>query len=110
MGEKHDMEKAEKEKKEDERILAINLDSCPPALRTYYEILHHGILEKAAARRKNEQGPGTLHCNIIVSLYVCCLSVLWTLFVASNIIVSLYVCCLSVLWTLFVASNIIVSL
>jgi len=57
MGEKHDMEKAEKEKKEDERILAINLDSCPPALRTYYEILHHGILEKAAARRKNEQGP-----------------------------------------------------
>ena len=47
----------EKEKKEDERILAINLDSCPPPLRTYYEIRQHGILEKAAARRRNEQGP-----------------------------------------------------
>jgi len=57
MREKHDMEKAEKEQKEDERILAINLDSCPPPLRTYYEIRQHGILEKAAARRRNEQGP-----------------------------------------------------
>jgi len=57
MREKHDMEKAEKEQKEDERILAINLDSCPPPLRTYYEIRQHGILEKAAARCRNEQGP-----------------------------------------------------
>ena len=57
MGEKHDMEKAEKEKKEDERILAINLDSCPPPLRTYYEILHHGILEKVGARTNRGHEP-----------------------------------------------------
>ncbi|CAO2203800.1 unnamed protein product [Urochloa humidicola] len=61
--EKHDMEKQKEElelqkqeKQEEERILSINLDACPPTLRAYYESLHEDILEKVAARRSKRHG------------------------------------------------------
>jgi len=57
MREKHDMDKAEKEKKEDERILGIDLDACTSAQRVYYETLQEEILEKIAARRRKRRGP-----------------------------------------------------
>jgi hypothetical protein len=36
MREQHEEDKLKEEKKEDERILSIDLDACAPALRTYY--------------------------------------------------------------------------
>jgi hypothetical protein len=57
MREKHDMDKEEKEKQEDERILVIDLDGCTSAQRLYYEALHEEIFEKIAARRRKRQGP-----------------------------------------------------
>lgn len=53
MREKHDRE----EKKEDERILSINLDSCTPSLRMYYEALQEDIMAKLAARRQGRHAP-----------------------------------------------------
>lgn len=53
MCEKHDRE----EKKEDERILSINLDSCTPSLRMYYETLQEDIMAKLAARRQGRHAP-----------------------------------------------------
>nr|XP_034594732.1 uncharacterized protein LOC117856487 [Setaria viridis] len=57
MREKHDMDKQEKEKQEDERILGIDLNACTPAQRMYYEALQEEIFEKIAARRGKRQGP-----------------------------------------------------
>lgn len=49
-------ERSEREKQEDERILKVDLDSCPPDLRVYYEALREEILHKVAARRlRNRQ-------------------------------------------------------
>lgn len=53
MREKHDRE----EKKEDERILSINLDSCTPSLRMYYEALQEDIMAKLAARCQGRHAP-----------------------------------------------------
>lgn len=53
MREKHDRE----EKKEDERILSINLDSCTPSLRMYYEALQEDIMAKLAARHQGRHAP-----------------------------------------------------
>ncbi|CAN6338365.1 unnamed protein product [Urochloa humidicola] len=44
------MEAEKKEKEEDERILAINLDQCQPMERLYYEGLQEDILQKMMAR------------------------------------------------------------
>jgi hypothetical protein len=57
MHEKHDMDKEEKEKQEDQRIIGIDLDACTPAQRLYYEALQKEIFEKTAARRRKRQGP-----------------------------------------------------
>uniref|UniRef100_K3ZM75 No apical meristem-associated C-terminal domain-containing protein n=1 Tax=Setaria italica TaxID=4555 RepID=K3ZM75_SETIT len=57
MREKHDMDKKEKEKQEDERILGIDLNACTPAQQMYYEALQEEIFEKIAARRGKRQGP-----------------------------------------------------
>ncbi|CAL5029276.1 unnamed protein product [Urochloa decumbens] len=46
------MEAEKKEKKEDERILAINLDHCQPIQRLYYQGLQEDILQKMMARRR----------------------------------------------------------
>ncbi|CAL4955711.1 unnamed protein product [Urochloa decumbens] len=48
-------EREEREKKEDERILKIDLDSCTPELRAYYQALREEIMEKLAARRTRNQ-------------------------------------------------------
>ncbi|RLN34939.1 hypothetical protein C2845_PM03G00830 [Panicum miliaceum] len=56
MREKHDMDRQEKEKKEDERILGIDLDACTPSQRMYYEVLQEEIIEKISARRRKRQG------------------------------------------------------
>jgi hypothetical protein len=57
MREKHDMDRQEKEKREDERILGIDLNACTPAQRLYYEALQEEILEKVAARRAKRLRP-----------------------------------------------------
>ncbi|CAN6201764.1 unnamed protein product [Urochloa humidicola] len=44
------MEAEKKEKEEDERILAINLDQCLPIRRMYYEGLQEDIIQKMMAR------------------------------------------------------------
>ncbi|CAL5075931.1 unnamed protein product [Urochloa decumbens] len=46
------MEAEKKQKEDDERILAINLDLCQPIERMYYEALQQDILEKMMARRR----------------------------------------------------------
>ncbi|CAN6178166.1 unnamed protein product [Urochloa humidicola] len=46
------MEAEKKEKEEDERILAINLDQCLPMQRMYYEALQQAIVEKMMSRRQ----------------------------------------------------------
>jgi hypothetical protein len=54
---KHEAEKLREEKKEDERILSIDLYACTPALRTYYQICQQEILERQVARRRRSEGP-----------------------------------------------------
>jgi hypothetical protein len=54
---KHEAEKLREEKKEDERILSIDLDACTPALRTYYQICQQEILERQAAKCRRSDGP-----------------------------------------------------
>ncbi|CAN6284879.1 unnamed protein product, partial [Urochloa humidicola] len=44
------MEVAHKEKEEDERIMAINLDQCQPTQRIYYQRLQDDILQKMMYR------------------------------------------------------------
>lgn len=46
------MKAEKKEKEEDERILAINLDQCQPFQRLYYQALQKDIIEKLNARRR----------------------------------------------------------
>ena len=44
-------EAEKKEKEEDERILAINLDQCLPMQRMYYQVLQEDIIQKLMSRR-----------------------------------------------------------
>jgi hypothetical protein len=53
MREQHEEDKLKEEKKEDERILSIDLDACAPALRTYYQICQQEILERQAAMKEH---------------------------------------------------------
>ncbi|CAN6343918.1 unnamed protein product, partial [Urochloa humidicola] len=46
------MEVAQKEKEEDERIMAINLDQCQPTQRIYYQRLQDDILQKMMYRAR----------------------------------------------------------
>ncbi|CAN6317556.1 unnamed protein product [Urochloa humidicola] len=46
------MEAEKKEKEEEERILAINLDQCLPMQRMYYEALQQAIVEKLMSQRQ----------------------------------------------------------
>ena len=46
------MEAKKKEKKEDERILAINLDQCLPMQRMYYQALQEDIIRKLMSQRR----------------------------------------------------------
>ncbi|KAL6896895.1 hypothetical protein ACP4OV_007467 [Aristida adscensionis] len=55
--EKHEREIEKEEKQEDERILVIDLNTCTPPQRAYYEALQDEIMEKIAARRKKRQAP-----------------------------------------------------
>jgi hypothetical protein len=48
-------ERLEREKQEDERILKVDLDSCAPELRMYYEALREEILHKVSARRQRSR-------------------------------------------------------
>ncbi|CAO2205817.1 unnamed protein product [Urochloa humidicola] len=64
MREKHELEQQEKlrlmvenQKKEDERILGIDLDTCTPVLRKYYEYHQQQILAKIAGNNMQDQGP-----------------------------------------------------
>ena len=43
-------EAEKKEKEEDERILAINLDQCLPMQRMYYQVLQEDIIQKLMCR------------------------------------------------------------
>ncbi|WVZ84950.1 hypothetical protein U9M48_031916 [Paspalum notatum var. saurae] len=53
MREQHEMHT----KKEDERVLSIDLDSCAPKLRAYYEAWQEDIIEKMASRRRRSNLP-----------------------------------------------------
>ena len=46
------MEAEKEEKKEDERILAINLDQCVPMQRMYYQALQEDIIQKLMSQRR----------------------------------------------------------
>ncbi|XP_004967097.2 uncharacterized protein LOC101766508 [Setaria italica] len=72
MCEKHDMDKQEKEKQEDERILGIDLNACTPAQRMYYEALQEEIFKKIAARRgKRWEKTGALNHGWERQPYLC---------------------------------------
>ncbi|KAF8780008.1 hypothetical protein HU200_002020 [Digitaria exilis] len=45
------MDDEKKEKEEDERILAINLDQCQPMQRMYYQALQEDIIQRMMSRR-----------------------------------------------------------
>ncbi|KAF8698784.1 hypothetical protein HU200_035042 [Digitaria exilis] len=45
------MDDEKKEKEEDERILAINLDQCQPMQRMYYQALQEDIIQRVMSRR-----------------------------------------------------------
>jgi hypothetical protein len=44
--EKYEIEKLEKEKLEDERILAIDINTCLPSQRLYYEMSQEEFVER----------------------------------------------------------------
>jgi len=46
------MEAKKKEKKEGERILAINLDQCLPIQRMYYKALQEDIIQKLMSKHR----------------------------------------------------------
>ena len=46
------MEAEKKEKKEDEHILAINIDQCLPMQRMYYQALQEDIIQKLMSQRR----------------------------------------------------------
>ncbi|RLN12544.1 arginine and glutamate-rich protein 1-like [Panicum miliaceum] len=46
------MEAEKKEKEEDERILAINLDQCLPMQRMYYQALQEDIIQKLMSQHR----------------------------------------------------------
>ncbi|KAJ1266422.1 hypothetical protein BS78_08G149900 [Paspalum vaginatum] len=50
--ERLEMKRKRDERSEDERILGINLDTCLPAQRLYYQALQEEILAKVKARRR----------------------------------------------------------
>ena len=49
------MEAEKEEKKEDERILAINIDQCLPIQRMYYKTLQEDIIQKLMSQRRGPQ-------------------------------------------------------
>jgi 3-deoxy-D-manno-octulosonate 8-phosphate phosphatase KdsC-like HAD superfamily phosphatase len=51
------MEKLEKQKQEDERILAIDIDKCLSSQRLYYQMAQEEIVERLAAKRMAQQAP-----------------------------------------------------
>jgi len=46
------MEAEKEEKKEDERILAINIDQCLPMQRMYYQALQEDIIHKLMSQHR----------------------------------------------------------
>jgi hypothetical protein len=49
--EKYETDKLEKEKLEDERILAIDINTCLPSQRSYYQMAQEEIVERQTTRR-----------------------------------------------------------
>ncbi|WVZ93109.1 hypothetical protein U9M48_039117 [Paspalum notatum var. saurae] len=60
------MDAENQEKKEDERILAINLDQCLPYQHMYYQTLQEGIIEKLNARRRGRTVSHPIVLNEVV--------------------------------------------
>jgi hypothetical protein len=57
MRDRYEMEKLEKQKQEDERILAIDIDKFLPSQRLYYQMAQEEIVERLAAKRMAQQAP-----------------------------------------------------
>jgi hypothetical protein len=57
MHDRYEMEKLEKQKQEDERILAIDIDKCLSSQCLYYQMAQEEIVERLAAKRMAQQAP-----------------------------------------------------
>lgn len=55
--EEHELSMRRQQDQDDERILRVDLDACPPALRLYYQTRQEQILEAVGARRRSSQPP-----------------------------------------------------
>jgi hypothetical protein len=49
---KYEADKPEKEKQKDGRILAIDINTCLPSQRVYYQMAQEEIVERQTARRR----------------------------------------------------------
>ena len=68
-------EAEKKEKKEDERILAINLDQCLPIQRMYYKTLQEDIIQKLMSKNRGPTQWGSWWQIMLV----CCVISQWGL-------------------------------